>query len=194
MLRLFPSYAAALMSALVLGCTDAQPPTAAEPPAPSYGAVQFPVFSFFVMGADASTSLVVQAGWQPGVTPEDLCADFGGGVQEEGQKGKIIFTPPGGVHVQSKARDANLVVYQYDGGLLTDVCQLVGAPVVGTGTGRFSQPLEFTTGATTTHVTVRGIIDLTAGGQARLFGTERVTIRPDGTQLFDEVRIRLTPF
>jgi hypothetical protein len=94
------------------------------------------------------------------------------------------------------ARDANLVVYQYGGGLLTDICQLVGSAVVGTGTGRFTQLLEFADplGATAVHVTVRGTIDLVAGGQARVFGTERVTILPDGTLLFDEVRIRLTPF
>jgi hypothetical protein len=40
---------------------------------------------------------------------------------------------------------------------------------------------------------VRGTIDLATGGQARVFGTERITTLPDGTQLFDEVRVRLTP-
>jgi hypothetical protein len=195
MRRLFFPPAAALAVMLGSGCTESQHPTAADPATPSFGALRFPAVSFFVMGADASNSLVIQAGWQPGITPEDLCADFGAGAKEEGQKGFVVFTPPGGAHVQSMARDANLVVYRYDGGLLTDICQLVGSPVVGTGTGRFTQLLEFADplGATAVHVTVRGTIDLVSGGQARVSGTERVTILPDGTLQFDEVRISLTP-
>jgi hypothetical protein len=31
------------------------------------------------------------------------------------------------------------------------------------------------------------------GGQARVFGTARVTFLPDGTLFFDEERVRLTP-
>ena len=43
------------------------------------------------------------------------------------------------------------------------------------------------------HATVQGIVDLVSGGQARVFGTARVTILPDGTLLFDDERVRLTP-
>jgi hypothetical protein len=40
---------------------------------------------------------------------------------------------------------------------------------------------------------VQGIVDLVSGGQARVLGTARVTVLPDGTLLFDEERVTLTP-
>jgi hypothetical protein len=189
---------AAFAGALGLGCSDQQqaPTAPADPPAPSLSALRFrPAAAFFIIGADANTSLVVQAGWEPGITAVDLCADFTGGIQDAGQKGQIVFTPPGGAHLQVSATDANIVVYQFGGGLVTDICQqLVGAPIIGTGTGQFTDLLQSAgPGGTIFHITVKGIIDLTAGGQARLFGTSRITILADGTQLFDEERISLTP-
>jgi hypothetical protein len=188
---------AVLAGALVVGCDDQQPPTASsDPPTPSLGAERIrPVFGVVLMGADPSTSLVLQTGWEAGITAEDLCADFTGAIEETGQKGQIVFTPPGGVHIQTSGRDANIVVYQYGGGIVTDICtQLVGAPIVGTGTGHFTFLIQDAgPGATVFHVNVRGTIDLATGGQARVFGVARVTILPDGTQLFDEERIRLTP-
>ena len=86
-------------------------------------------------------------------------------------------------------------MYQFGGGLVTDICQqLVGAPIVGTGTGQFTNLLQSAgPGGTIFHITVQGTIDLATGGQARLFGTSRITILADGTQLFDEERISLTP-
>lgn len=38
-----------------------------------------------------------------------------------------------------------------------------------------------------------GIVDLLDGGQARVLGTARVTVLPDGTLLLDEERVKLTP-
>jgi hypothetical protein len=70
----------------------------------------------------------------------------------------------------------------------------LGAPIVGTGTGHFTflvQAADF--GATIIHENVQGTIDLASGGQARVFGVARVTILPDGTQLFDVERVTLTP-
>jgi hypothetical protein len=147
------------------------------------------------VGADASTSLVVQAGWEAGITAADLCADLTGGVEETGQKGQVVFPPPGGVHLHTSGTDANIVVYEFGGGIVTDICQqLVPAPIVGTGTGHFTSQLQIAaSGTTVSRVTVQGTIDLATGGQARLFATGRVTILADGTQLFDEERVRLTP-
>jgi hypothetical protein len=186
---------AALAGALTLGCTDRQQtPTAVDPAAPAFGAVRFrPSFGFFIFGGGGSSSLAIQAGWQPGITAEDICADFTGGVQEEGQKGQVVFAPHG-FHLQTSGGDATIVVYQYAAGIVTDVCQLSGAPIVGTGTGHFTflvQAADF--GATTIHENVQGIIDLAGGGRARVFGVARVTILPDGTQLMDVEQVRLSP-
>jgi hypothetical protein len=37
------------------------------------------------------------------------------------------------------------------------------------------------------------VVELVGGGQARVFGTARVNIKADGTLLFDEERVPLTP-
>jgi hypothetical protein len=187
--------AAVLAGALALGCADQPlPPTAADPADPSLGAVRFrPSFGFFIFGGGGSSSLAIQAGWEPGITAEEICADFTGGVQEEGQKGQVVFAPHG-FHLQTSGGDATIVVYQYAAGIVTDVCQLVGTPIVGTGTGHFTfqiQAADF--GATIIHENVQGTIDLAGGGQARVFGVARVTILPDGTQIMDVEQVRLTP-
>jgi hypothetical protein len=187
---------AVVAGGLALGCADQQSPAApAEPAAPSLRAERIaPAFAGLLLGADASNSLLVQIGWETGVTPEDLCVDFNEAINEVGQKGQFVFTPPGGFLAHLSGRDANLVLYQFGEGILTDPCQLIGAPVLGTGTGKFVwQIIDPGPGATAIHATVQGTVDLVSGGQARLLATARVTILPDGTLLFDEERVRLTP-
>jgi hypothetical protein len=82
----------------------------------------------------------------------------------------------------------------YGEGPVSGPCDLVGAPVLGIGTGKFTFPFHFTPGgAIVAHVTVQGMVELVSGGQARVFGTARVLILPDGTFKFDEERVRLKP-
>jgi hypothetical protein len=108
-------------------------------------------------------------------------------------EGHALFTPPGGGIFHASDRDANLVVYEFAGGPVTGPCDLVGAPVVGTGTGKFTYHVSDTgPGAVTIHITVQGTVNLVSGG-ARVWATARVTVLPDGTLLFDEERVRLTP-
>jgi hypothetical protein len=184
--------AAVLAGALALGCADQDSPT--TPPAPSFQAEREPGVAGFIVGADVSSSLALQFGFDASVTAEDLCASGGLPGSPEGQKGQIVFTPPGGSLAHVSGRDVNLVVYQFGGGIVTDFCQLVGTPVVGTGTGDFSVVQQQTSaGSVIFNFTVHGTIDLTSGGQARLFATVRVVVRPDGTLLFDEERVELTP-
>ncbi|HEY9016354.1 MAG TPA: hypothetical protein VIM84_14975, partial [Gemmatimonadales bacterium] len=88
--------------------------------------------------------------------------------------------------------DVHLDVFSFTG--FTDPCAMAGAPLVGSGTGDFTfQVLDSGPGAVAIHATVHGIVDLVAGGQARVLGTARITILPDGTQLFDVERVVLTP-
>lgn len=186
---------AALAAALTLGCADQQSPTGlvTEPLAPSLRAEHVPVFSPVLLGGDPSNPLAVQAGYEAGLKAEDICPDTGEHVDPNSQ-GKAHFTPPGGVHISVSARDVSLVVYDFGEGIVTDVCQLVGAPVLGTGSGKYSTQLNVSgPGATVLHITVHGIIDLVSGGQARVHATAQVTILPDGTLLSDEERVRVTP-
>lgn len=146
----------------------------------------------FVMGGDPSNPLALQAGFDPGVTVEDICADPSG-LNLNGI-GQAVFTPPGGFLSHTSAKDAVLVVYQFGGGPVTDPCQVVGAPIVGTGTGSFTFKVSDPgPGAIAIHVTVHGTIDLTSGGRARLFATARIILLPDDSLLFDVERVRLTP-
>jgi len=88
----------------------------------------------------------------------------------------------------------DLVLYQYGGGNVTDACQLTGAPILGTGIGNFSFTTEAGSGgALALHVTAQGTIALVSGGRARVLGEARVLVRPDGTLLFDQETVRLTP-
>jgi hypothetical protein len=181
--------------ALALGCDDHQAPTApVDPAAPSFRAERLPAFNTFELGGFPSNPLAVLGGYEAGVTAEDVCANPGDRILFEGQKGQDVFTPPGGFHEHVSAVDVNLVVYEFAEGPISGPCQLPGAPVVGTGTGKFTENTQFlSSGTVVIHFTVHGTIDLVSGGQARLFATARVVIRPDGTLQFDEERVILTP-
>jgi hypothetical protein len=186
----------ALAGGLVLGCAEQQAPTVAaeNSPAPSVRAELIPVFAAFQMGGDPSNPLALQVGWEPGVTAEDICVDPNEGVDSLAMRGQDVFTPSGGLHERISAREVQLVVYEFGGGPVTSQCQLVGAPVLGTGTGNFTWNFnQGGQGRAVIHLTVHGTVDLTGGGQARVLGTARVLILPDGTLFFDEERVRVTP-
>jgi hypothetical protein len=187
------SFLLLLGGALVLGCVDQQAPTApSDQLTPSLRAERVPVLAPVFLGGDPSNPLAVQAGFEAGLIADDICPDNGEHVDPRAQ-GQGIFTPPGGFVASTSVHDMSLVVYQYGGGIVSNICQLVGAPVLGTGTANYTFELVFTgQGAFVIHQTLQGVIDLVSGGQARVNATVRVTILPDGTLLFDEERVRLT--
>jgi len=185
---------AVLACALVLGCGD--PPRSTAPSdsyEPSLGAQKFVNISNLVIGGDPSNPLALMIGFDAGTTPEQACDDPGGhGLNLIGQ---VIFLPEGGVQLRVSGKSIYLVVLEFGGGPVTDVCQLNDAPIIATGTGKATfEALAPKPGAAfAAHVTVQGIVDLVSGGQARVLGTARVTVLPDGTLLFDEERVTLTP-
>jgi hypothetical protein len=187
------SFLLLLGGALVLGCADQQSPTPpTDPLTPSLSAERVPVLAPVFLGGDPGNPLAVQAGYEAGLTADDICPDNGEHVDPRAQ-GQGIFTPAGGFISQVSAHDMSLVVYEFGGGIVSDICQLVGATVLGTGSANYSFELVSTgQGAFVAHVTLQGVIDLVSGGQARVNATARVTILPDGTLLFDEERVRLT--
>jgi hypothetical protein len=145
-----------------------------------------------VLGGVPSNPFAVQAGFGAGTTAEDVCN--GAGVETAGQKGQDIFTPAGGFEEHVRAVDVNIVVYEFSAGPVTGPCQLVGAPVVGTGTGEFTTTSHFhSSGSLVIHWTIHGTIDLVSGGQARLLAKAQVVVRPDGTLVLDNEPVSLTP-
>lgn len=182
---------AALAGAILLGCDDAASPSApADSPGPSFRAEHFIIQNAIYLGGDPSNPLIVGAGFEAGITPQDVC-DGNGGIPEG--LGKAVLTPAGGNLSHSSGKDVNIDVFAFGEGS-GDPCAFAGAPLVGTGTGNFTfNVLGSGRGALVIHATVQGIVDLVGGGQARVFGTARVTVLPDGTLLFDEEVVRLTP-
>ena len=182
----------ALAVALLTACGDSQRLADPTPHSPSFRAERFNHFDAFLLGGDPSNPLALQGGFDAGTTAADICADPEG--QNLSGEGFALFTPPGGVKTHTSDRDANFVVYEFAGGPVTGPCQLIGAPIVGTGTGKFTfRVSDSGPGAVTIHVTAQGTIDLAGGGQARLLATARVIILPDDSLLLDEERVRLTP-
>jgi hypothetical protein len=143
-------------------------------------------------GGDPRDQLALVVGFE--VPIADVCAsgDQFGGVSPG--TGKAVLIPTGRVHFTSFSREAHAVVVQYGAGLLSStVCPLVDAPVVATGTVKFTYQANFVEAGIVAHATAEGIVDLTSGGQARLFATSRLLIHTDGSVAFDVQRVRLTP-
>ena len=80
---------AALAGALTLGCADQPSPTGmvTDPLAPSLGAEHVPVFSPVLLGGDPGNPLAVQAGYEAGLTAEDICPDTGEHVDPNSREG-----------------------------------------------------------------------------------------------------------
>ena len=192
-MRCFPLVSVtSLAGALVVGCADQQSPTDSSPP-PLLRAEHVEIVDAFSMGGDPDSPFALQVAFDADITADDICANNFTGEQEQGS-GKGVITPSGGLLQHTSGRDVNIVLYQFGGGPVTGPCDLVGAPILGTGTGKYIFPLHFTpSGGLVAHVTVQGTVDLVSGGQARVLGTARVVILPDGTFKFDEERVKVTP-
>jgi len=187
---------ATLVSTLALGCSDQQqPPTdpADDERGPSLSAEHVkdaPVY--FFMGGEPSNPFVLLAGLPPGGTAADLCNGSVAPGDIGDLRGQFILTPPGGSLYHEQGRNANFVVYEYGGGIVTDPCQFAQSPILGTGTGDFTfNFMDTGPGALVAHVTARGVIDLAGGGHARVFALVRLVVRPDDPLIFDEEQVRL---
>jgi hypothetical protein len=184
------SFTAALAGGLLLACTDAPGPSApTDPQGPSFRAEHVTLQNAIYLGGDPSSPLVVGVGYEDGITPADVC-EGNGGIPEA--LGKLVLTPTGGAHSHTFGRDVNLDVFAFGGGS-GDPCAFAAAPLVGTGTGKFTFNVQDNgRGTLVIHATTQGTVDLVAGGQARVFASARVTVA-NGVFLFDDEVVRLTP-
>jgi len=131
------------------------------------------------------TDLAVAVGYDEPFA--DHCADLESPNQPGGTQ--IVVTPPGGFHSKESGQDVSVLVFEFHGPVIGDNCQLVGAPVVASGTAH----LTFTINGHEGGATVHGVVDLASGGQARLLVTTHTQFAPDGSIKFDHTRITLTP-
>jgi hypothetical protein len=198
--------AALLLPAVVLAsCTDSGSlTTPADPSTPAFAQKNAPPTSGpnvvrgvplgIIVGADPETQLAVEAGFE--ISIAELCA-LGPEAPAVSLTQQQVSTPTGRLQFTTEPQEVSVDVFQYAGGIITDPCQLVGAPVVATGTatvtwGEKNVPNEGP-GAGTILATVHGVVDLTSGGQARLLARLHVTIRPDGSLVRDSETVTLTP-
>jgi hypothetical protein len=191
-----------VLSALSVACADA-PTTPPQPSLPAFDAahappasgpnvVRAPGLNVLALGGDPANPLAVIAGLEGPIA--DFCSPAGAPVSDHFFQ--LVFTPAGRVQVAITGREVALQVFEYGAGIVTDACQLIGAPLIATGTGtvRFGvHDAAGGPGGTTVHATVRGIVNLTGGGQARLLATAQVTVRPDKSLVIDNERVTLTP-
>jgi hypothetical protein len=194
-----PLVSAILASILIIGCGDQHAP--AEPYAtglePTVDAANAP---------PASGPIVVRGPFGPGVLSGDVRYAVAVGFEEPfaahcddlespNQAGstQIVFSPSGRVHVRGSGKGVNVRVYEFPG-VLGAVCDLVGEPLVATGTADFNLTVvDGGPGAVHVGVKFRGVVDLVSGGLARLHATGFTLIRPDGSFAFDHVRVILRP-
>jgi hypothetical protein len=129
---------------------------------------------------------------------EDVATECAGGeVIISPHRGQAVVTPTDKGQLHTFTREAFVQVFN-NTAPVEEVCDLQGAGVVASGTVTFSQvvheaEVEGAPGAFSLHVTVHGIVDLTSGGQARLFAMWQFVIPPDGTPVLDQTSIKLTP-
>jgi hypothetical protein len=190
------------LATLTVACADAptaptRPLVPSLTPALSSGAVivrRDIVGQFW--GGDPHDGLALVIGFLAPIA--DVCAANGDplfGPVSPGS-GMALFVPTGRVRFDGFSRAANVVVVQYGAGLLgTDVCPLVGAPVVATGTVLFTYRVSFYFDSPNqvAHATAQGIVNLTSGGQARLSASATFIMHADGTLVVDDQRVSLNP-
>jgi hypothetical protein len=188
--------------ALLAGCADHAPTVpAVRPTRPNAEVTQTDqVVGFAYGGNPESNGYAILIGVEDVVAQLGvLCQNPSAIVTQSSGKSVFVKTPAGMTPLHSVSADANVVVLS-----LASVppgasifCALIGAPVVATGRVRYVLAANDSTGAgpgaQQIHVTLHGTVDLTAGGQANLFGEFQVVIRPDGSIVIDREVIRLTP-
>lgn len=187
-----------LLYALALGvvnCSDNSSIAApSDPPALQFSAGKAPPqsgpnvaripFATSIVFSGFDTEIAVAVGFDEPF--EEHCADFTSATQLGTTQ--LVFTPPGPVHLRGSGHDVDVIVFAFDEPVF-DNCLLVGAPVVATGTAHFTGVFNPRQGSGAVH----GIVDLTAGGQARLLVTTQTHFAADGSIVFDNTEIRLTP-
>ncbi len=183
-------------AAALLGCSESTPVTA--PPE-----VPDPAFA----GATVDRNLVLNAVFASG-PPNNLALRVGDEDTERQctgqeviaspQRGQAVFTPSGVLNLHSFSQEVFVEVFDFagTGGFGgTDFCDVFGADILATGTVTFTEVVHLpreATGVVSAHVTVNGIVDLSAGGQARLHATAQFVVGANGIVL-DQTQISLTP-
>jgi hypothetical protein len=149
------------------------------------------------VGGVPGTDMVLVAGFGESITvancntPENI--PLSGDLNQQ-----WVSTPSGREQFTTPHQEAEVIVYQFEGAL-SSLCDLVGAPVLATGIAsatwvehNFPPPGDLGPGASNFRITFHGVLDLTAGGQARVFAGFNYVVKDGEIARFKEF-VRLTP-
>jgi hypothetical protein len=188
-----------LALATLLACQAGNDPSAASDPvsptapAPDLGATKLNVVQpFFLIFDDVpGRNYTVTFGLVSPPSDLEICGGSGPEVFDGGGITRILSTPSGSFHIRDQLHQATIVFYE---GPTGDVCELSSHRVLGTGTGN----LHFTTkakasGTLAIQATFGGILDLVAGGRARMLGVGNVVIDELGNLTVHEDHFSLKP-
>ena len=186
----------AVCAAALLGCSESAPVTGPpEVPNPAFApaAVDRSVVLDAIFASGPPNNLAVRVG-----SEDTELACTGQDIIFSPQRGQGVFTSPGIANFHSFSQEAFVEVFDFagTGGFAgTGFCDVFGAPLLATGTVKFTITVHLPgeeTGVVSAHVTVNGIVDLSAGGQARLHATAQLVADASGI-VVDQTQIRLTP-
>jgi hypothetical protein len=146
---------------------------------------------FLIFDPDPARNYTTTFGLVSPVSDLEACGGSGPEVFDGGGATRIVATPSGAVHVRDELHQATIVFYE---GATGDVCELASHPVLGRGTGN----LHFTVkngvnGSTSIQATFGGILDLVAGGRARMLGVGNIVIDALGNLTIHEDHFELKP-
>ena len=188
-----------LALATLLACQPADDPSAAPnpvspaTPAPSLGAtvLKIPNDYFLIFDSDPDRDYTTTFGLVSPVSDLNACGGSGAEVFDGGGTTRIVATPSGAVHVRDELHQATIVFYE---GATGDVCELATHPVLARGSGN----LHFTVknganGSTSVQATFGGILDLVAGGRARMLGVGNIVFDAFGNLTIHEDHFDLKP-
>ena len=188
-----------LALASLLACQPADDPSAAPnpvspaTPAPSLGAtvLKIPNDYFLILDSDPDRDYTTTFGLVSPVSDLNACGGSGPEVFDGGGTTRIVATPSGAVHVRDELHQATIVFYE---GATDDVCELATFPVLARGRGN----LHFTVkngvnGSTSVQATFGGILDLAAGGRARMLGVGNIVFDQFGNLTIHEDHFELKP-
>jgi hypothetical protein len=185
--------------AMLLACQSGDDPSAPSepaspaPPAPSLGATNLKVLQQFFVITDDDPARDYTATFGLVSSPSDLeiCGGTGPEVFDGGGVTRILITPSGSFHIRDQLQQTTIVFYQ---GATEDVCELSSHRVLATGTGK----IHFTTrekasGTFAVQANFGGILDMVAGGKARMLGAGNVVFDALGNLTVHEDHFSLKP-
>jgi hypothetical protein len=187
-----------LALATLLACQPADDSFTAPDPvspadAPSLGAavLKIPNNFFLIFDEDPTRNYTTTFGLVSPPSDLEVCGGSGPEVFDGGGTTRIVETPSGAVDVRDQLHQATIVLYE---GATGDVCELATHPVLARGSGN----LHFTVkngvnGSTSVQATFGGILNLVAGGRARMLGVGNIVFDAFGNLTIREDHFDLKP-